>query len=192
MLASPPHHTQQILRHYAYTHTNPILIVRFRSFQLLIVREQDAELLASVRELTLASCGFVSLPPSGLSGSVSLARVTVRDMKLFHYTTGLFPALESLSVEDVGELVLDGFGPANHTLRHLTLRRTTMVRLVKGTVTAAAPLRRVLFDSVEVEEIESGALDMVFVGQEDNGQAAADGFTVVDSTVSTLHWHNWA
>jgi len=152
--------------------------------QLLIVREQDTAILSSVRDLTLASCGFVSLPSSGLSSSTSLARVTVRDMKLFHYTAGLFPALESLSVEDVGELVLDGFGPANRTLRHLTLRRTTVLRLVKGTVTAAAPLRRVLFDRVDVDEIESGALDMSFVSDANNGQqAAADGFTVVDSTV---------
>lgn len=156
--------------------------------QLLIVREQDTAILSSVQDLTLASCGFVSLPSSGLSSSTSLSRVTVRDMKLFHYTAGLFPALESLSVEDVGELVLDGFGPANRTLRHLTLRRTTVLRLVKGTVTAAAPLRRVLFDRVDVDEIESGALDMSFVSDGDNGQlqAAADGFTVVDSTVIIL------
>ncbi|XP_022170582.1 uncharacterized protein LOC111033933 [Myzus persicae] len=155
--------------------------------KLLIVREQDTAILSSVRDLTLASCGFVSLPSSGLSSSTSLARVTVRDMKLFHYTAGLFPALESLSVEDVGELVLDGFGPANRTLRHLTLRRTTVIRLVKGTVTAAAPLRRVLFDRVEVDEIESGALAMSFVSDGDNGQqAAADGFTVVDSTIKLV------
>lgn len=154
--------------------------------QLLIFREQDAALMSSVRELTLASCGFVSLPSSGLSGSTALVRVTVRDMKLFHYTAGLFPALESLSVEDVGELVLDGFGQANRTLRHLTLQRTNVIRLVKGTVTAGAPLRRVLFDRVDIDEIESGALDMVFVGDYDNAQAAvADGFTIVDSTVIT-------
>lgn len=105
-------------------------------------------------------------------------------MKLFHYTAGLFPALESLTVENVDELVLDGFGTANRTLRHLTLRRTAVVRLVKGTVTTAAPLRRVLFDRVDVDEIESGALDMSFVGDGDSGQlAAADGFTVVNSTV---------
>lgn len=155
--------------------------------KLLIVREQDTALLSSARDLTLANCSFVSLPSSGLSGSTSLVRVTVRDMKLFHYTAGLFPALESLSVEDVGELVLDGFGPANRTLRHLTLRRTTVLSLVKGTVTAAAPLRRVLFDRVDVAEIESGALVMSFVGDGDNGQqAAADGFTVVDSTVKSV------
>lgn len=133
--------------------------------------------------MTLASCGFVSLPSSGLSECTALTRVTVRDMKLFHYTAGLFPALESLSVEDVGELVLDGFGPANRTLRHLTLRRTNVTRLVKGTVTAVTPLRRVLFDQVDVEEIESGALEMVFSEAGDNIQAAADGFTIVDSTV---------
>ncbi|CAI6361363.1 unnamed protein product [Macrosiphum euphorbiae] len=156
--------------------------------KLLIVREQDTAILSSVQDLTLASCGFVSLPSSGLSSSTSLSRVTVRDMKLFHYTAGLFPALESLSVEDVGELVLDGFGPANRTLRHLTLRRTTVFRLVKGTVTAAAPLRRVLFDRVDVDEIESGALDMSFVSDGDNGQlqAAADRFTVVDSTIKSV------
>lgn len=149
----------------------------------MIVRDQDASLLSSVRDLTLASCGFVSLPASGLHSSKSLVRVTVRDMKLFHYTAGLFPALESLLVEDVGELVLDGFGTANRTLRYLTLRRTTVPRLVKGTVTAGAPLRRVIFDRVDVDEIEAGALDMVFVSESDNDQAAADGFTVVDSSV---------
>lgn len=155
--------------------------------QLLIVRDEDAALLSSVQDLTLASCGFVSLPSSGLSASTSLARVTVRDMKLFHYTAGLFPALESLTVENVDELVLDGFGTANRTLRHLTLRRTAVVRLVRGTVTTAAPLRRVLFDRVDVDDIESGALDMSFVGDGDGGQlAAADGFTVVNSTVIIL------
>lgn len=153
--------------------------------QLLIIREQDFALLNSVRELTLASCGFVSLPSSGLTTSTSLSKVTVRDLKLFHYTAGLFPALESLSVEDVGELVLDGFGSANRTLRYLTIRRTGCLRLVKGTLTISAPLRRVIFDRVDVDEIESGALEMAFVGDgNDNGQAAAaDGFTVVDSKV---------
>ncbi|XP_060854332.1 uncharacterized protein LOC132932124 [Rhopalosiphum padi] len=156
--------------------------------KLLIVRDQDTTVLSSVQDLTLASCGFVSLPPSGLSSSTALARVTVRDMKLFHYTAGLFPALESLSVENVDELVLDGFGPASRTLRHLTLRRTAVVKLVKGTVTTAAPLRRVLFDRVDVDEIESGALEMSFVGDGDNGQlAAADGFTVVNSTIKYVH-----
>ncbi|VVC31367.1 Leucine-rich repeat domain, L domain-like [Cinara cedri] len=155
--------------------------------KLLIFREQDSALLSSVRDLTLASCGFVSLPSSGLSECTALTRVAVRDMKLFHYTAGLFPALESLSVEDVGELVLDGFGPANRTLRHLTLRRTNVNRLVKGTVTAVAPLRRVLFDQVNVDEIESGALEMVFVGDGDNVQAAAaDGFTIVDSLIKSV------
>ncbi|CAH1726282.1 unnamed protein product [Aphis gossypii] len=155
--------------------------------KLLIVRDEDAALLSSVQDLTLASCGFVSLPSSGLSASTSLARVTVRDMKLFHYTAGLFPALESLTVENVDELVLDGFGTANRTLRHLTLRRTAVVKLVKGTVTTAAPLRRVLFDRVDVDEIESGALDMSFVGDGDSGQlAAADGFTVVNSTIKSV------
>lgn len=153
---------------------------------MLIVRDQDALLLSSVRDLTLGSCGFVSLPPSGLQSSKSLVRVTIRDMKLFHYTAGQFPVLESLSVENVGELVFDGFGPANRTLRHLTLRRTTVPRLVKGTVTADSPLRRVLFDKVDIDEIEAGALEMVFVREGDNGQAAADGFTVVDSTVISL------
>lgn len=153
--------------------------------QLLIIRDKDVASLSSVRDLTLAGCGFVSLPSSGLAASKWLARVTVRDIKQFHYTVGLFPALESLSVEDVEVLVLDGFGPANRTLRHLTLRRVAEVRLAKGAVTAAAPLRRVLFDSVNADEIESGTLDMVFVGDDDNEQAAADGFTVVDSTVST-------
>lgn len=142
--------------------------------------------MTSVRELTLANCGLVSMPPSGLSRSTALARVTVRDMTLFHYTSGMFPALESLSVEDVGELVIDGFGPANRTLRHLTLRRSNVLRLVKGTVTQGAPLHRVLFDRVNVDEIETGALDMTFVNQGDNGQAAADGFTVVDSTVNII------
>lgn len=152
---------------------------------MLIVREQDFALFRSVRELTLASCGFVSLPSSGLTTSTSLTRVTVRDLKLFHYTAGLFPALESLSVEDVGELVLDGFGSADRTLRYLTIRRTGGLRLVKGTVTDEAPLRRVILDRVDVDEIESGALKMVFVGDgNDNGQAAAaDGFTIVDSKV---------
>lgn len=140
-------------------------------------------MLSSARDLILASCGFVSLPSSGLSKSTVLTRVTVRDMKLFHYTAGLFPALESLYVEDIGELVLDGFGPANRTLQNLMIRRTNIVRLVKGTIKAGAPLRRVLFDQVDVDEIESGALDMVFVGNGDNVQTAADGFTIVDSTV---------
>lgn len=158
-------------------------------FQLLIVRPQDAAVLSSARELTLASCGFVSLPSSGLTASKGLTRVTVRDMKLFHYTAGLFPALESLTVEDIGELVLDGFGPANRTLRYLTLRRVDAIKLVAGTLTAAAPLRRVILDRVNVDEIETGALDMTFVGQPDNhGQpsAAADGFTVVNSTVTNI------
>lgn len=156
--------------------------------QLLIVREQDFAVLSSVRDLTLASCGYVSLPSSGLSTSTSLTRVTVHDLKLFHYTAGLFPALVSLSVEDVGELVLDGFGSANRTLRYLTVRRTNVLRLVKGTVTKVSPLRRVIFDRVDVEEIESGALDMVFLGDgNDNGQsAAADGFTVVESKVGII------
>lgn len=152
--------------------------------QLLIIRDKDVASLSSVRDLTLASCGFVSLPSSGLSASKSLSRVTVRDIKQFHYTVGLFPALETLSVEDVEVLVLDGFGPANRTLRHLTLRRVTEVRLAKAVVTATAPLRRVLFDRVNVDEIESGALDMTFVSDGENGQAAADGFTIVDSTVT--------
>ncbi|XP_025423979.1 uncharacterized protein LOC112693218 [Sipha flava] len=150
-------------------------------------RPQDAEVLSSARELTLAGYGLVSLPPSGLTASKSLARVTVRDMKLFHYTAGLFPALESLTIEDIGELVLDGFGPANRTLRYLTLRRIDSIRLVAGTVTAASPLRRVILDRVNVDEIETGALDMMFVGHPDNGQSsAADGFTVVNCTIKSV------
>lgn len=167
-------------------------------------------MLSGVRELTLAGCGFVSLPAAGLSGSTALARVTVRDMKLFHYTAGLFPALESLSVEDVGELVLDGFGSADRTLRYLTLRRTAVLRLVKGTVTGASPLRHVLFDRVDIDDVETGALDMAFVGSGGNGgnggsggsggsdmdtntdtadvnvDLDADGFTMIDSTVTII------
>lgn len=176
--------------------------------QLLIVRDQDVALLSGVRDLTLAGCGFVSLPAAGLSGSTALARVTVRDMKLFHYTAGLFPALESLSVEDVGELVLDGFGSADRTLRYLTLRRTAMLRLVKGTVTGASPLRRVLFDRVDIDDVETGALEMAFVGSGGSGSSGgsggsggsdintdtvdvnvdvdADGFTMIDSTVTII------
>lgn len=131
----------------------------------------------------------MSFPPSGLPRSAALARVTVRDMKLFHYTAGLFPALESLSVEDVGELVLDGFGPAARTLRHLALRRTTMARAVKGTLTAESPLRSVLLDRVDVDVVETGALDMAFVSVGGNGQADADGFTVVDSKVMDIRYY---
>ncbi|XP_050429257.1 uncharacterized protein LOC126838676 [Adelges cooleyi] len=148
--------------------------------KFLIIREQDTMLLSGVRDLTLAGCGLVSLPSSGLSGSPLLSRVTVRDMKLFHYTAGLFPALESLTVEDVGGLVLDGFGPANRTLKQLVLRRTSVQRLVRGTIPASAPLQKVMLDRVDVDEIEAGALDMTFVRGE------SDGFSIVNSAIKTI------
>lgn len=148
--------------------------------------------LSNVRDLTLSSCGYVSFPAS--SGLPELTALALRDMQFFHYTLGMFPALESLTAENIGELVLDGFGPANRTLRYLTLRRTNVSRLVRGTVTAGMPLRRVLFDNVTVEGIESGALDMAFVGQTDDGGAlreASDGFTVVKSMVIMSFYKNF-
>lgn len=150
----------------------------------MIIRDKDVPSFASVRNLTLASCGYVSLPSSGLTASKLLTRVTVRDIKHFHYTVGLFPALESLAVEDVGVLVLDGFGPANRTLSRLSLRRVGDVQLASPLVTAAAPLRHVYFSWVNIDEIKTGTLDMAFVPDVHNRMG--DGFIIVNSTVNMI------
>ncbi|XP_050534564.1 uncharacterized protein LOC126901810 [Daktulosphaira vitifoliae] len=148
--------------------------------KFLIIRPTDASLLLAVKELTLAACGLVSLPPSGLPNANLLKKVTVRDIKLFHYTAGLFPVLETLVIENVDGLVLDGFGQANNTLKELELRRTKVQKFVQGTVPASAPLRKITLDSVEIEEIEPGALDMSF------SHDKVEGFSMINSSVKTI------
>ncbi|XP_065214469.1 uncharacterized protein LOC135841438 [Planococcus citri] len=125
--------------------------------KVLILKDEDGETLANTKMLNISTCNFVSFPPNGFPKSKKLKSVQIKLMKLFHLNSGVFPYAVNLNVEDVDELIVDGFqGQSN--LANIEIRNSVLSELAEDSFRDAKNLEKLSFQNVTIGNITSGSL----------------------------------
>lgn len=124
---------------------------------MLILKDEDGDTLSNTKMLNISTCNFVSFPPNGFPKSKKLKSVQIKSMNLFHLNSGVFPYTVNLNVEDVGELIIDGFqGQPN--LANIDIKNSVLSELAEHSFKDVKSLEKLSFQNATINNIASESL----------------------------------
>ena len=124
---------------------------------MLILKDEDGDTLVHSKVLNVSACNFVSFPPNGFPKSKKLKSIQIKSMNLFHLNSGVFPYAVNLNVEDIGELIVDGFqGQSN--LAFVDIRNSVLSELAANSFKDVKNLERLSFQNVTINNIAPESL----------------------------------
>lgn len=81
-------------------------------------------------------------------------------MKLFHLNSGIFPFAVNLAIEDVNELIIDGFqGQTN--LANIEIRNSVLSELAENSFRDLKNLEKLNFYDVSINSVDSNSLTIL-------------------------------
>lgn len=132
----------------------------FSYFQVLIFKDEDGDVLSNTKVLNISTCNFVSFPPVGFPKSKKLKAVQIRQMNLFHLSTGIFPFISNLGIEDINELIIDGFqGQTN--LAHLEIKNSVLSEINEDSFKELKNLEKIVFQNVSINTVAANAMQIL-------------------------------
>lgn len=128
-------------------------------FQVLIFKDEDGDTLSNTKVLNISTCTFVSFPTSGFPKTKKLKSLQIRQMNLFHLTSAAFPSVSNLAIDEVNELIIDGFLGQNN-LVNIEIKNSILSQLNEESFKDVKSLERLTFQNVSINTILPTSLQM--------------------------------
>lgn len=110
--------------------------------------------------LNISTCNFVSFPTTGFPKSKKLKFLQIRQMNLFHLNSGIFPIISNLAIEDVSELIIDGFQGQNN-LVNIEIKNVVLSELNEDSFKDIKSLEKLTFQNVSIYTLHTGSLHIL-------------------------------
>lgn len=128
-------------------------------FQVLIFKDEDGDTLSNTKVLNISTCSFVSFPTAGFPKSKKLKSLQIRQMNLFHLNSAAFPSVSNLAIDEVSELIIDGFLGQNNLI-NIEIKNAVLSQLNEESFKDVKSLERLTFQNVSINTILPNSLQM--------------------------------